>query len=375
MEDYIEEALTAGSFTLIYSSSYDDNMHHVRIVLFCLRQYQLYAKAKKCEFHKESITFLGYIKSHCDCNEVDGPSCGIVAVLSQCHGNPEKVYPCAYFSLKLTPEERLNLRQAQWVLFFTKFQFTVAYHPGTKNGKVDALSRRHNPTSAPAQPQPILPPLVLLAPIRWNLEGEIQQAQVNESSTSTCPATKLYVPSSLHSQVLQWEHEAPSSGHSGIRHTTALIQNQFWWPSLSHENYIESCATCGQSRTGRQLPTGLLEPLSIPCRPWYHMAVDFVTGLPSSSGFNMILGATDWFSKACWLVPLKGLPTAMEMATTLFNQVFHTYGLLEYIVSDRSPQFTSRVWNAFCTLLGINVSLSSVYRPQSTGPTSTQNTW
>ncbi|KAK3560548.1 hypothetical protein QTP86_010956 [Hemibagrus guttatus] len=48
---------------LIYSSSYDDHVCHVRMVLTRLRQHQLYIKAKKCEFHKYSITFLGYVIS------------------------------------------------------------------------------------------------------------------------------------------------------------------------------------------------------------------------------------------------------------------------------------------------------------------------
>ncbi|KAK3524537.1 hypothetical protein QTP70_029847, partial [Hemibagrus guttatus] len=86
------------------------------------------------------------------------------------------------------------------------------------------------------------------------------------------------------------------------------------------------------------IPAGLLEPLPIPHRPWSHMAVDFVTDLPSSGGHNMILLAIDRFSKACRLVPLKGLPTAMETATT------HTYGLPEDIVLDRGPQFMSQIF-------------------------------
>lgn len=73
------------------------------------------------------------------------------------------------------------------------------------------------------------------------------------------------------------------------------------------------------------------------------------------------------FSKASHLVQLKGLPTAMEIATPLFHHVFRVYGLPEDIVTDRGPQFTSRVWQEFCKLLGINVSLSSDDHPQANG--------
>ncbi|KAK3551250.1 hypothetical protein QTP70_013980 [Hemibagrus guttatus] len=52
------------------------------------------------------------------------------------------------------------------------------------------------------------------------------------------------------------------------------------------------------------------------------MAVDFITDLPESRGYNTILVVIDWFSKACWLVSLQGLPIAMEITTVLFNQVF-----------------------------------------------------
>ncbi len=40
---------------------------------------------------------------------------------------------------------------------------------------------------------------------------------------------------------------------------------------------------------------------------------------------------------------------------------------LERRVSDRGLQFTSRVWQAFCKQLDINVSLSSGYHPESNG--------
>ncbi|KAK3514894.1 hypothetical protein QTP70_033824 [Hemibagrus guttatus] len=49
----------------------------------------------------------------------------------------------------------------------------------------------------------------------------------------------------------------------------------------------------------------------------------------------------DRFSKACKLVPLKGLPTALETAEALFNNIFRHFGIPEDIVSDRGPQFIS----------------------------------
>ncbi|KAK3519842.1 hypothetical protein QTP70_006677 [Hemibagrus guttatus] len=48
---------------LIYSTSYNNHIHNVRTVLTRLLQHQLYVKAEKCEFHKDTITFLGYIIS------------------------------------------------------------------------------------------------------------------------------------------------------------------------------------------------------------------------------------------------------------------------------------------------------------------------
>jgi len=51
----------------------------------------------------------------------------------------------------------------------------------------------------------------------------------------------------------------------------------------------------------------------------------------------------DRFCKSCRLIPLKGLPTAMETAEIMFNHVFRYYGIPEDIVSDRGPQFISRV--------------------------------
>ena len=95
--------------------------------------------------------------------------------------------------------------------------------------------------------------------------------------------------------------------------------------------------------------------------------MDFVTGLPPSQGNTTILTIVDRFSKSVRLVALAKLPTAAETAELLTNHVFRLYGLPRDIVSDRGPQFTSRVWQAFCAGIGATASLSSGYHPQTNG--------
>ncbi len=133
--------------------------------------------------------------------------------------------------------------------------------------------------------------------------------------------------------------------------------------------FVQGCPDCAISKNPRHLPSGKLLPLPVPNRPWSHLGVDFITDLPPSDGNTCILVIVDRFSKSCRLLPLKGLPTAMETAETLFNQVFRYFGIPEDIVSDRGPQFISRVWKAFFSLLDVTVSLSSGYHPQTNGQT------
>ncbi|KAK3521377.1 hypothetical protein QTP70_004115 [Hemibagrus guttatus] len=150
--------------------------------------------------------------------EVDASTTGVGAVLSQQQGNPSRLHPCAFFSRKLIPAERnydignrellavklaleewrhwlegakhpftvltdhknleylraakrLNPRQARWALFFTRFNCTISYRPGSKNTKADALSRMFAPEESPETPEPILPENLFVSPITWNASG------------------------------------------------------------------------------------------------------------------------------------------------------------------------------------------------------------
>ncbi|KAL0155123.1 hypothetical protein M9458_049386, partial [Cirrhinus mrigala] len=349
--------------------------------------------------------------------EADASTTGVGAVLSQAVSESSVLHPCAAFSRKLSLAEqnydvgnrellaiklaleewrhwlkgavhpftiitdhknlqylcdakRLNPRQARWALFFTRFRFTITYRPGSKNIPADALSCQ---TSADlhTESEPIIPPHLIVSPIIWSLDQDIHQATLQEPAPPECPEGKIYVPRSLRHNLLGTAHGSPGSGHPGSKRTLSLLQNRYWWPSMRHDTirYVQSCSVCAMSNSPRMLPTGKLVPLPIPEGPWSHLGVDFLSDLPSSEGNTCILVIVDRFFKTCKFVPLKGLPTAMETAEHLFNQVFRHFGIPEEIVSDRGPQFTSHVWKAFFKLLGVTVNLSSGYHPQTNGQT------
>ncbi|KAL0185639.1 hypothetical protein M9458_017309, partial [Cirrhinus mrigala] len=348
--------------------------------------------------------------------EVDASSTGIGAVLSQRHGVPGRLYPCAFYSRKLTAAERnydvgdrellamksaleewrhwlegskkpflvltdhrnleyirgakrLNSRQARWALFFTRFDFRITYRPGSKNGKADALSRQFDPQVDPNPPEFIIPSPLIVAPIRWDIMGEITEAQSTDPIPPECPRDRVYVPEPLRERLLHHIHDSLSAGHPGITATTELVTNKFYWATLAPDvmRFVHRCPTCNMTKSSHLRPAGLLQPLPIPQRPWSHIAMDFVTELPVSNGFTTILTVIDRFSKACRLIPLAKLPTAWETAKVILEQVFRFYGIPEDIVTDRGPQFTSRLWQAFCKQMNINVSLTSGYHPQSNG--------
>lgn len=123
------------------------------------------------------------------------------------------------------------------------------------------------------------------------------------------------------------------------------------------------------AKTLRHLTIGRLLFLPVPHCPWSYLGMDFIRDLPPSDGHTYVLVVVDRFSKAWCLVPLKGLPTAMETAEILFNHVFCNFGLPKDIVSDRGPQFISSVRRSFFALLGVTVSLSCEYHPLRNGKT------
>ncbi|KAJ8402920.1 hypothetical protein AAFF_G00362340 [Aldrovandia affinis] len=189
-------------------------------------------------------------------------------------------------------------------------------------------------------------------------------------------ATKLTrMRQGARAQVLQWGHSSRLTGHPGAYRTHDFLGRRFWWRGMERDvrEFVAACTICARNKVSQLAPSGLLRPLPVPHRPWSHIALDFVTGLPSSNGHTVILVIVDRFSKAAHFIALPKLPSALETARLMMDHVFRLHGLPQDVVSDRGPQFASRFWRAFCSLLGASVSLSSGFHPQTNGQTERTN--
>lgn len=270
--------------------------------------------------------------------EVDASNLGVGAVLSQRAAKDNKLHPCAYLSRKLSPAERnydvgnrellavkqaleewrhwlegaaqpflvwtdhknleyikkakrLNSRQARWTLFFSRFDFTLSFRPGSQNTKPDALSRLFDPEPAAKEPEPILPLNRVVGAVTWQIEKEVQQANVESPAPSECPPNRLFVTVPLRSKIIHWAHTSLLTCHPGVRGTMFALKQRFWWPSMAKDvgEYVNACPVCARSKTYSRSWAGFLQPLPIPQRPWSDISMDFVTGLPVSQGNTTVL--------------------------------------------------------------------------------------
>ncbi|WVZ22858.1 hypothetical protein V8G54_001402 [Vigna mungo] len=99
-------------------------------------------------------------------------------------------------------------------------------------------------------------------------------------------------------------NETPIEGHVGVNKTLKRLSANIFWGSMAKDfkAFVSQCIVCQQTKYNVERPRGFLHPLPIP--------TDFVTGLPSSNGYIVLLVVVDRFSKVVHLGALhSGLPT------------------------------------------------------------------
>ena len=105
-------------------------------------------------------------------------------------------------------------------------------------------------------------------------------------------------------------------------------------------------------------------------RPFTNCSMDFITDLPPVKGHDSILVVVNQgLTKGIILIPCSKTITAEKTAQLLLENLYKCFRLLDKIISDRGPQFTSKAFIELLKLLEIKMSLSTAYHPQTDGTT------
>lgn len=290
-------------------------------------------------------------------------------------------------SLKYLLEQRITTApQQKWISKLLGFDFHVEYKPGRSNTGADALSRRDEEVLASLCAISI-PQLAWIAELKIELSSRqdmqplIKKIQEGEAigpwefrDEVVWYKSKLFIPkdSTLAANIIAFVH---NSCHEGYQKTMFRISREFYWQGMrSHiKEFVATCLICQRNKVETLKPAGLLQPLPIPQHVWTDVSMDFIEGLPSSQGKNVILVVVDRFSKYAHFVALSHPYTAPIVAHLFFENIVKLHGLPESIVCDRDVTFTSTFWKELFRLSGTKLCFSSAYHPQSDGQTEAVN--
>ena len=296
---------------------------------------------RPCRFHSQSFTstewnypiydheFLGVLRGLC-CWSHLLKGTGIPVLVYTDHAN-----------LKYYQEPRkIGPHITGYILELAQYNLLLKYKPGTTNW-ADALCRRPdyevkgNPDNEDVT---VLPDNLFcithtaihvfdMDSIHDSLEQWIkctqypmqsilkQWAPVHNLSTINGthwykgPALVVVADNTLRRGVITLFHDHKASGHPGITKTLQLIAPYYWWPNMKTfvMEYIKGCATCQMSKINHNPSHPPLFPISPieNARPFETIALNFITKLPLSGGYNTILTIRHRLLKGFNLPPLQ----------------------------------------------------------------------
>jgi len=108
--------------------------------------------------------------------------------------------------------------------------------------------------------------------------------------------------------VISLFHDHVTAGHPGITKTLQLLAQYYWWPNIKTfvTEYIRGCATCQMTKVNTHPNHPPLFPIlsTENACPFETIAMDFITKLLQSGGYDTILTITDTnCSKASIFIP------------------------------------------------------------------------
>ncbi|KAF8089382.1 hypothetical protein N665_0507s0002 [Sinapis alba] len=212
----------------------------------------------------------------------------------------------------------LNLRQRRWMEFAADYDLDIVYYPGKANLVADALSCRRAEVSAERETGELEEmvrslhlntlagqdePSGLEAVDQADLLTRIRQAQgldenlkkvASNDKTEYQTASndtilvngRISVPNNqeLKEEIMRQSHSSKFSVHPGLNKMYRDLKRYYHWVRMKSDvsEWVAKCPTCQLVKAEHQVPSGLLQNLSIPEWKWDHVTMDLVTGFPTT---------------------------------------------------------------------------------------------
>ena len=160
------------------------------------------------------------------------------------------------------------------------------------------------------------------------------------------------------------------AAHQGQRHSTALMQECFWWPGMTRDlrNHIKKCGHCRKYEAAP--PVMPMKPLTCSW-PGELLHVDFTSIeetvlLKEEPIIRNVLVLQDHFSKYIVAYVVKD-QTARTATTTLRIGYFGLFSAPAYLVSDQGKAFMGHIITHHCELYGVQKLRTLPYHAQTNG--------